>query len=494
MKFAVIYARVSSKDQEREGYSIPAQLKLLREYADKNDLKIMQEFIDVETAKITGRKQFGEMVRFLKQNSSCRTLIVEKTDRLYRNFRDCVTLEELDVEIHLPKEGQIISKDAKSQAKLVHGIQVVIARNYIENLREEVRKGMREKAEQGIYPSRPPLGYRNNKLEHTIEVDPVKAPLAQRMFQLYAAGNHSLSSLRKQLKLEFGQSLAKGYLQRLLKNPFYIGSFHWEGKIYKGTHASLVSAELFQGVQVVFREYNKPKYGKHDFAFRGLLHCAYDNCLVTAELKKSRYIYYRCTGSRGKCSLPYFREEELGDRLGEILKDIHIPDAILTQLKSALLSGKSCQDKHRKQQGERLQQRLEVVRHRVEQAYIDKLDGKITEEFWARQSAHWQREEEQIHLAMQGLEQSSPDRMVEGVKILELANKAHFLYLRQPPTEKAKLLRIVLSNCTLDAASIYPTYRKPFDLIFARAKNEEWRARRDSNSRPSGSKPDALSS
>ncbi len=80
-----------------------------------------------------------------------------------RNFRDCVTLEDLDVEIHLPKEGQIISKDSKSQAKLVHGIQLVIARNYIENLRDEVRKGMREKAAQGIYPSRPPLGYRNNK-------------------------------------------------------------------------------------------------------------------------------------------------------------------------------------------------------------------------------------------------------------------------------------------------------------------------------------------
>lgn len=301
------------------------------------------------------------------------------------------------------------------------------------------------------------------------------------MFELYAAGSYSLSSLQKQLKREFGQSLAKGYLERLLKNPFYIGLFHWEDKIYKGTHPSLVSAELFERVQAVFRGYNKPKYGKHDFAFRGLLHCAYDNCLVTAELKKSRYIYYRWTGSRGKCPLPYFREEELGGRLGEILKDIHIPDAILTQLKRSLLSDKGEQDKQRKQQRERLQQRLEVVRHRVEQAYVDKLDGKITEEFWARQSAHWRQEEEQIRLAVQGLEQASPDRIAEGVKILELANKAYFLYLKQPPTEKAKLLQIVLSNCTVDATSIYPTYRKPFDLIFTRAKNEEWRAREDSN-------------
>src|ERR1700693_3302790 len=290
---AVIYARVSSKDQEREGYSIPAQLKLLREYANSHNFKITQEFIDVETAKIAGRKQFEAMVGFLKQNTSCRTLIVEKTDRLYRNFRDCVTLEELDIEIHLPKEGQIISKDAKSQAKLVHGIQVVIARNYIENLREEVRKGMREKAEQGVYPSRPPIGYTNNKLERTIEIDPKKAPLARRIYELYASGDYSLSSVQKAIKAEFGKRMAKGYLERLLKNPFYVGLFVWEGKSYTGTHTPLVSVDQFDQVQNVFRGRNKPKYRKHEFAYRGLLTCAYDNCLVTAEIKKSKYIYYR---------------------------------------------------------------------------------------------------------------------------------------------------------------------------------------------------------
>src|SRR6267378_8700087 len=206
MRDAVIYARVSSKDQEREGFSIPAQLKFLREYASRNDFHIAQEFVDVETAKTTGRKKFGEMLAFFPRNPGCRVLIVEKTDRLYRNFRDCVTLEDLDVEIHLPKEGQIISKDSKSQSKLMHGIQLVIARNYIENLRDEVRKGMREKAAQGIYPSRPPIGYTNNKVERTIEVDHDNAPIAQRMFELYATGTHSLASLRGFLKAEYGKA------------------------------------------------------------------------------------------------------------------------------------------------------------------------------------------------------------------------------------------------------------------------------------------------
>jgi site-specific DNA recombinase len=487
MKESVSYARVSSKDQEREGYSIPAQRKTLMEYAPRTGFRIVREFVDVETAKCAGREQFGEMVAFLRQNPQCRTVIVEKTDRLYRNFRDYLTLEDLGVEIHLAKEGQIINKDSKSQAKFMHGIQVLMARNYIDNLREEVCKGMREKAEQGIYPSRPPLGYRNNKLERTIEVDPEKAPIARKIFELYATGAHSLSSLGKAIAVEFGRVYAKGHLQKTLKNPFYTGLFIWEGKTYKGTHPPLVSGQLFQQVQGIFQGHNRPKYGKHQFAFSGMLHCAYDKCRITAEIKKNRYIYYRCTGHRGPCELPYFREEEIGDRLGKILKDIHIPDNILTQLEASLLSDKGSAEAIRKQQGERLQQRLASVRNRIDQAYTDKLDGKISEELWTRKAIEWQTEEQQVLLALQGFEQSQPDRILNSIRILELANKAHSLYLKQNSAEKAKLLRIVLSNCAVDAVSVYPTYRKPFDVIFQRVKTEEWCARRDSNSRPSGS-------
>ena len=63
----------------------------------------MREFVDVETAKTTGRKSFGEMVEFLKRSSDCRTVLVEKTDRLYRNLRDAVTIEESEIEIHFVK-------------------------------------------------------------------------------------------------------------------------------------------------------------------------------------------------------------------------------------------------------------------------------------------------------------------------------------------------------------------------------------------------------
>jgi site-specific DNA recombinase len=136
-----------------------------------------------------------------------------------------------------------------------------------------------------------------------------------------------------------------------------------------------------------------------------------------------------------------------------------------------------------REQRQRLWQRLAVIRQRLDQAYIDKLDGKIDAAFWQRKSAEWRADEQQVSMAVSGLDQASPDRLLNASRILELANKARFLYVRQNPAEKAKLLKMVLSNCTIDSATIYPTYRKPFDLIFQRAKNEEWRRERDSNPR-----------
>ena len=208
MNNAVIYARVSSKEQEREGFSIPAQLKLLREYAARNEFHVIEQFIDIETAKHPGRQNFQEMVRFFTRNKDCRVVLVEKTDRLYRNFRDAVTLEDLDLEIHLVKEGQIISKDAKSQAKLIHGMQLVLARNYIENLREEVKKGMREKAEQGIYPGRAPFGYRNNRADRTVEIHPDNAQIVTRIFGFYATAEYSLSELHKAVRSCIGKTIS----------------------------------------------------------------------------------------------------------------------------------------------------------------------------------------------------------------------------------------------------------------------------------------------
>lgn len=88
MNKAVIYCRVSSKDQEIEGYSIPAQLKLLKEYARNKNFTVVEVFTEAETAKKAGRKEFNKMLAFLERNKDVKHILVEKTDRLVRNFYD----------------------------------------------------------------------------------------------------------------------------------------------------------------------------------------------------------------------------------------------------------------------------------------------------------------------------------------------------------------------------------------------------------------------
>ncbi len=477
---AVIYARVSSKEQEREGFSIPAQLKFLRAYAASNGLAVLKEFTDVETAKATGRKEFGTMVNFIKRNPGCK-IIVEKTDRLYRNFRDRITLEDLGVEIHFAKENEVLNKDSKSQTKFMQNIRLSVATQFIDNLREEVQKGMREKAEQGIFPSRPPLGYRNDRLNRTIELDPDAMPRAKRMFELYASGI-SLSAVRTQMMTEFGVRMGKSHIEKLLKNPFYVGTFIWQGVRYKGTHELFIDCALFDQAQAAFARHNKPKYRKHDFAYAGLLTCGYDQCTVTAEIKKGKYIYYRCTGHRGKCELPYFRQEEIGRRLAPILENIHIPDDVMPELLEYLRTRHSTAKQKIEEQRQRLDIRRKDLHKKLEQMYVDKLDGKIPEELWMRLQPKWQQELRDVDNAVEGLSANSNREFVPTAsRILELANKACFLYLTQPDEERAKLLKMVVSNCSIDAVSVRPTYRKPFAMIAERAKTKEWYAREDSN-------------
>ena len=149
-KKCVIYARVSSREQKEHGYSTEAQIVLLKEYAKRNNFEIVEIYEDVETAKKAGRKNFNVMLKLLKKNKSIKTILVEKTDRLYRNFKDYVTIDELDgLEVHLVKENTILCENSRSHEKFVHGIKVLMAKNYIDNLSEEVKKGMHQKASQG---------------------------------------------------------------------------------------------------------------------------------------------------------------------------------------------------------------------------------------------------------------------------------------------------------------------------------------------------------
>jgi site-specific DNA recombinase len=485
---AVLYVRVSSKEQEKEGFSIPAQRKLLTEYAAQHGLHILREFEDIETAKRAGRAAFGEMVAFLQQNSASRpVLLVEKTDRLYRNIKDWVTIGDLELEVHLVKEGVVLSDDSRSSEKFMHGIRVLMAKNYIDNLSEEVRKGMREKAEQGHWPTVAHVGYLNNSETRRIEVDPVRGPLVAQVFEWYARGDVSLKEVTR-LAGENGlthprahRRLAKSEIHRILRNPIYAGDFLWKGKRYEGSHQPLISKILFETVQEVFESANRPKYTKHRHAFAGLVACGRCGCAMTADVKKGRYVYYHCTGGRGRCGNTYVREEELSRLFEDVVRRVQIPVDVADWIAEALRESQGDKERFHRSAVMHLQQQYLAVQAKLDRAYDDRLADRITDEMWQRKSGEWEAELASIRRETAKHEKASHDYGATGSKILELARNAHNLFVLQDSHEQARLLKMLVSNSTFDRGSLSVSYIKPFDLLVDGNESGDWLGGRDSN-------------
>jgi len=190
--------------------------------------------MDVETAKESGRTNFGQMLAYLRNNSGlCHTILVEKTDRLYRNIKDYAILDELNVEIHLVKENEIISRQSRSSEQLVHGIKVLMARNYSLNLAEETVKGMTEKARAGIYPSYAPVAYRNvdgPDGKRIIIPDPDTAPVITDLFMRFATGRYSLDGLIAELRTE-GVTLRGRRLDKSTAHQIHASDCTWVSSI-----------------------------------------------------------------------------------------------------------------------------------------------------------------------------------------------------------------------------------------------------------------------
>ena len=485
---AVLYVRVSSKEQEKEGFSIPAQRKLLTEYAAQHGFHIIREFEDIETAKRTGRASFGEMVAFLADCPAPRPiLLVEKTDRLYRNIKDWVTIGELDIEVHLVKEGTILSEDSRSSEKFMHGIRVLMAKNYIDNLSEEVRKGMREKAEQGHWPTVAHVGYVNNLETRRIEVDRERGPLVARLFEAYAEGDMSLKEvtlLAREIGLthpRVARRLAKSEVHRLLRNPIYAGEFLWKGKRYKGLHEPIIPMTLFEQVQEVFEGINRPKYTKRRYAFSGLVNCGRCGCAMTAEIKKGRYVYYHCTGGRGPCGNTYVREEELSRLFAEAVRRVQVPPDVADWIAEALRESADDKERFHRSAIMTLQQRYLTIQAKLDTAYDDRLAGRISDELWLRKSREWEAELASARRETASHERASRDYATTGSRILELAKNAHNLFVREDPREQATFLRKLVSNSTFDRGSLLLSYVKPFDLIVEGNETGNWLGGRDSN-------------
>jgi DNA invertase Pin-like site-specific DNA recombinase len=339
MKPCVVYARVSSKEQEREGYSIPAQLELLRKYAQANGFTVLHEFTEAETAKKTGRNQFAAMVDFIRgqRKAGKMAILVEKTDRLLRNLDDYVLISHVitdnDAEVHKVKENMVISRDSKSFELFIDGLNALLAKRYVDNLSEEVRKGRRQKVLAGGWHTLAPYGYKNDKNTRTIIPNPEQAPFVIRAFQLYATGVYSLEAVIEKLDKEgFAyrpqtRRIGRSKLHSMLQNVAYIGKIPFQGEVYDGTHPPLIDLETWRSVQLAFRKDGKPStLSKRDFLYKGMITCGHCGSAIVGELKKGKYVYYRCSGVKNGCSQGYVPESRITETVEGTLSSLVFPE------------------------------------------------------------------------------------------------------------------------------------------------------------------------
>lgn len=470
---AVSYARVSSTEQEKEGFSIPAQQDLLRAFAEKNNIEIVKEFSEAETAKDTGRHKFKEMLLYLKKNKDVKTILVEKTDRLYRNFTDYV---ELDVDktrytVCLVKEGTILTSQSSSHEKLVHGLKVLLAKNFIDNLREETKKGRLKKVQEGYFISYPPYGYKKINKKDTI-LHPQQSKFVKRAFELYAQGNISLKNLAQKLYDEgyiYTQShpkISTGHLGKMLANESYIGYIRHNNQLYKGKHPQMVSKQLFLKVQKAFKKDGKPdtRCG-HNFLYKGIMKCSECGCAITSEIKKNKWIYYHCTGnSQQPCSQKkqYIKQEEIDLQIDEAIQKVVIDERLADYVNELLKESYNEMQLDTQEKHDYLTTEIKKSKNRKDKLLDMYMDGDIAKEVWTSKTNEIDKQILLLENQLNSMKLSNEEFINKGKNIIEYSKQAYNLYKKQDTEEKRKLLNILFENIVLENRVVKYTYRKPF--------------------------------
>lgn len=483
-KRAVIYARVSSKGQEREGYSIDAQLKLLRDYAKRNGYVVAKEFVEVETARKVGRTTFGTMIGWLKRaHPDDRVILVERVDRLTRNHSDLHTLEQLKPEIKFLRESMDYSQESSCSDKLVMNIWVAMAKHYSDRLSEEASKGMQEKARQGLWPSNAPLGYRNVTNpdgRKVIAIDSEVAPIILKMFQWYASGDYSLSEVASKARREglvykkTGNPVPRCTVHTILQNPLYAGLVRWNGETYPGRHESLVTMDLWEQVQnnLKGRGVRKRRRGRYEFAFARLITCSRCGCAIVGEIKKGKYIYYHPTAHEGKClgdpktcRSKHVREEVLERQILQMLDRMLFPPDVLTWAWKTQQARRS--NKHRGQEEAIRRHRRQYTRlgNYLKKLRADRYDGEISEEEYKTTAAEWRGEQARHLEEIERLRKAEQYPHEQGARLPELAGHVPSLFKAKSPQVKRKLINAVLETCSWDNGRLVGTFRPQFNYV-----------------------------
>ncbi len=362
MKRAAIYLRVSTsaqagRDNEKEGYSIPAQREACTRKAAALNAAVVDEYVDRgESAKSVDRQALQEMLARIKALNDIDYVIVHKVDRLARSLHD-----DVEIGLLIRKAGATLVSateniDETPSGKLLHGIMATIAEFYSANLASEARKGMRQKAISGGTPYRAPLGYLNTRARtegreiRSVEIDPERAPHVRWAFDAYASGEWTIRGICAELgergfrghptRKAKGKPLNPSNVADMLHNRYYIGIVTWDGVDYEGRHEPLIDLDTFETVQRLLTERNisGEKTSKHWHYLKGTIFCA--TCgsrlsIANATGNGGTYQYAFCLGRqrRNGCTQRYLPVDQVEDKVADYYRIITLDPSRVDEIR-----------------------------------------------------------------------------------------------------------------------------------------------------------------
>lgn len=532
-KSGVILARVSSREQEAEGYSLEAQLKYLKDYARRNNIKIIKEYRIAETAsKANKRKEFHEMLKLLNKNKTIDCLIVEKVDRALRNFKDLANINEWieaysNHELHCVKDGMVIQRDSKSQDKFLWGIKVLMAKNYSDNLSEEVQKGRDEKVQQGWYPNRPPVGYKSIRVDGKINhiIDEETGPIVKRVFETYIKPGETIRSVADKATKWGLSPLSKGSIDeprkksdrpmtstamdKLLDNKFYIGINLWKGVEYPGNQEPLISKELWAAVQTKKHggTIDKPKYKKLNALLRGLIRCSHCGRLIVWQIQKGHW-YGRCSKRCGG-HRPYAREEYILDEFRAITNNFRLKnDKIYDWISESIVGFARRENDRVRNERDNIASTLNREKRKLDMLYDDKLDGLISPEQYRDRSIRLKNKIDDLENELKKYDISNESVSETAIKLVSICRQISKCFNSDNDESKREIIDFAFDKPVWDGEKLIAPLSECAKLVLSFAKTIEsdeikieppsdpckkdpigsscsvWRNRRDSNSRP----------
>lgn len=327
-----LYARKSTEAEEKQALSIDSQIKEMNQIAERENLQIVDIRRESHSAKESGQRPvFEEIVKDI-DDGIFNGIITWAPDRLSRNAGDLGKLvDRMDQKklIQIKTFGQTFSNSPSDKFLLM----ILCSQAKLENDNKSinVKRGLRTRCEQGLWPGKAPTGYkkpdsRSKKCE--VEIDPERVDVVKKIFEKVAYEKMSVRGVHAWLRYDIkfktlnNNFLSVGNVFKILANTFYYGRFEFpqgSGIWYDGAHEPIITKELFELARSSIKSQVIKSYGK-EFAFTRMIKCGVCGSGITADEKfknlkgggVNRYVYYRCCKSQNRdCNNPAINEDDL---------------------------------------------------------------------------------------------------------------------------------------------------------------------------------------